>query len=105
RIHNVNIFIDEFAFFNHLQREKILNLIRYGRQKNITLIIITRRIQEFKLEFISQYDTILVFNTDAERDIEYLERIVDEKVDKEKIKKLKTFEFLVYGEKNYLKYI
>jgi hypothetical protein len=39
------------------------------------------------------------------RDLEYLERIVDEKVDFEMIRKLKIGEYVMFGEKNFEKFL
>lgn len=92
---NINIFIDELYFFKGIFNQ-ILEFVRYGRQRKINLILISRRPQEFTPDILSQFDILYIGKIQNIRDFQYLQQSIQDDINI--IKSLEKFKFLIIGE-------
>ena len=74
---NITLLLEEAEIYISPQAtsSSFLNLVRYGRHKNIQILGIARRASELSLNFRAQTNVIYSFKQTEIRDIETLEKI------------------------------
>ena len=77
KVGNIWLLIEEasnFCSHNYINYE-LENILRFGRHKNLSLILITQRFQDLHLLARNNLDALIVFRLSAPNDIDYLSKI------------------------------
>lgn len=95
---NVTLFVDEVDIFcsAHFAEPALLNIIRYGRHRQVNLVAISQRPANVIRDLTAQSDFLVMFQSTELRDLEYLgQRIGRENSDQ--VARLDQFKYLIYS--------
>lgn len=94
---NFVLLIDEVdLYFTNTSNSILRKIIRYGRNKNISIIVTCKRPALIHKDLTSQTDIFVFFRASEYRDLDYIEKNCSKEVAK-KVQELNHLQFLAYN--------
>lgn len=100
-IPDILIVLEEASLYTspHELPDEIAKILRYGRKRGVSMIVIARRPSEISRELTAQSDVLITFRQEEPRDVEYLRARLGD-ADAERAQHLAQYHVVIGGDRS-----